>query len=87
MKLVSVFRDTLLELEDGNINMIMTAQVREEAEVLIHGAIVVQELEAERQTSPEQEPAVEKIQKSVMVSLGQAKHGSACYVILFEKKR
>lgn len=59
VKLVSVFRDTLLELEDGNINMIMTAQVREEAEVLIHGAIVVQELEAERQTSPEQEPAVE----------------------------
>ena len=59
MKLVSVFRDTLLELEDGNINMIMTAQVREEAEGLIHGAIVVQELEAERQTSPEQEPAVE----------------------------
>ena len=48
---------------------------------------MVQELEAERQTSPEQEPAVEKIQKSVMVSLGQAKHGSACYVILFEKKR
>ena len=59
MKLVSVFRDTLLELEDGNINMIMAAQVREEAEVLIHGAIVVQELEAERQTGPEQEPAVE----------------------------
>lgn len=59
MKLVSVFRDTLLELEDGNINMIMTAQVREEAEVLIHGAIVVQELEAERQTGLKQEPAVE----------------------------